>query len=92
MIAETQDKLLSFISQHFRIPRDEIDPQTPLVDKGVIDSFGFVEIAVFLEAEFAITVTDDQINRENFGSVANIANFVASSAAALGAAERPLVG
>jgi acyl carrier protein len=91
MVAEIRERLLDFISGHFRIPRDGIDPQTSLVDQGVIDSFGFVEIALFLETEFSVAVADEQINRDNFGSVTKIADFVASSKAALSASEPPLV-
>jgi len=63
MASEVREKLLNFISQQFRIPRDDIDPDTSLVDQGVIDSFGFVEIVSFLEAEFPIVIADEQINR-----------------------------
>lgn len=78
MSSEIQDKLLDFISEHFRMPRTEIDPEVSLVDQGVIDSFGFVEIVAFLEETFSITIADEQINGENFGSVARIVSFVSS--------------
>jgi acyl carrier protein len=91
MSSEVQDKLLDFISEHFRIPRNEIDPETSLVDQGVIDSFGFVEIVAFLEETFRIAIADEQINGENFGSVRRIVSFVtALSGSALHAHERPL--
>ena len=84
--------MLDFISQHFRIPKDEIDPEVSLVDQGVIDSFGFIEIVSFLEAEFPIVIADDQINRDHFGSVSRIVAFVtAASEAALRTRESPLV-
>jgi acyl carrier protein len=93
MAAEIREKLLDFISGHFRIPRDRIDPQGSLVDQGVIDSFGFVEIASFLETEFAIAVPDDQINGANFSSVARIVDFVTAAApVAVRAGELPWAG
>jgi acyl carrier protein len=79
MASDIQEKLLDFISQRFRIPRGEIDPDTSLVDQGVIDSFGFIEIVSFLETEFSIAIPDDQINRDHFGSVNRIVDFVTTA-------------
>jgi len=79
MASEVREKLLNFISQQFRIPRDEIDPDTSLVDQGVIDSFGFVEIVSFLESEFPIVIADEQINHDHFGSVSRIVAFVTAA-------------
>ena len=91
MSSAVQDKLLDFISVHFRIPRNEIDPNESLVDQGVIDSFGFVEIVGFLEQTFNLSIADEQINGENFGSVKRIVDFLnASSESALAAHEPPL--
>ena len=82
MASEIREKLLDFISQKFRIPRGDIDPEASLVDQGVIDSFGFIEIVSFLEAEFPIVIADDQINRDHFGSVSRIVAFVTAASAA----------
>ncbi len=91
MSSQVQDTLLDFISEHFRITRTEIDPETSLVDEGVSDSFGFVEIVAFLEEAFHVAIADEQINGENFGSVRRIVNFVtALSGPAVHAHESPL--
>lgn len=76
MSSVVQDKLLDFISEHFQMPRNEIDPEMSLVDQGVIDSFGFVEIVAFLEEAFDIAIADERINGDNFGSVERIVTFV----------------
>jgi acyl carrier protein len=91
MATEIQEKLMDFISQHFRIPKSQIDPEASLVDQGVIDSFGFIEIVSFLEGEFPIVVADEQITRDHFGSVSRIVAFVtAATEAALRTRESPL--
>lgn len=92
MASDVREKLLDFISQHFRIPKDHIDPEVSLVDQGVIDSFGFIEIVSFLEAELSIVIADDQINRDHFGSVSRIVAFVTGALdTASPAREPPLV-
>ena len=55
---------------------DEIPLEESLVDAGIIDSFGLIEISSFLEREYNISVSEDQMTQENFGSVLKIAAFV----------------
>lgn len=52
------------------VPLDE-----SLVDLEILDSFGIVELATWVESEFKITIADDEIVRENFGSISRIAGF-----------------
>ena len=47
-----------------------------MIDEGIIDSFGLVEIATFLEQEFHISIADTDMIRDNFGSVNKIVKFV----------------
>ena len=47
-----------------------------LLDRGIIDSTGVLEIVLFLESEFGVKVKDSEMLPENFDSVNNIVNFV----------------
>jgi acyl carrier protein len=47
-----------------------------LIDQGVIDSFGLVESAAFMEREFKIKIAETDMNRANFGSVKKMVVFV----------------
>lgn len=58
------------------VERDKIDLDKSLIDEGIIDSFGLIEIASFLEDEFQIKITEDKMIRANFGSVHKIVNFI----------------
>jgi len=71
-----QEQLLDFLTRNFLVSREEIILDESLIDQGIIDSFGLIEIASFLEKEFAIAVTEKQMTRQNFGSVYKIVNFV----------------
>lgn len=71
-----QEKLLNFITRNFMVERDEIDLAKSMIDEGIIDSFGLVEIATFMEEEFSMAVEEDDMNRENFGSVLKIVDFI----------------
>ncbi|HEY1303131.1 MAG TPA: acyl carrier protein [Vicinamibacterales bacterium] len=55
--------------------------ESNLFDNGVLDSLGFVELLVLLEREFGIATSVDDMEVENFKSIARIAEFVASRVA-----------
>lgn len=56
----------------------EISDDEPLIENGVLTSLQTVELVMFMEDRFGITVEDDELDEENFGSVENIAALVES--------------
>jgi acyl carrier protein len=54
-----------------------------LLDKGVIDSMSIVEMISFVEREFGVNATEEEISDANFGSLAGIARFVSEKQAVL---------
>jgi acyl carrier protein len=48
-----------------------------LLDAGIVDSLGVLELVGFLETRYGITVADEEMMPENFGSIEAIAEFVA---------------
>jgi len=47
-----------------------------LVQSGLVDSTGILEIVTFLESEFGVQTSDEELAVDNFGSIATIAQFV----------------
>lgn len=76
MHQHTLNRLLDFICKNFSVEREDIDLDKSLVDEGIIDSFGLIEIASYLETEFSVSVKQDNMTRENFGSANRIVNFI----------------
>jgi len=58
------------------VERNEIDLDKSMIDEGIIDSFGLIEIATFMENEFKMEISEENMIRENFGSVHKIVNFI----------------
>jgi len=58
--------------------RSDIADDDDLIDSGVIDSLGIFQLVAFLEETFGITIGDEEITPENFGSVTAIERLVAS--------------
>ena len=51
------------------------------LEKGILDSTGVLEIIVFLEDEYGITIEDEEMIPENLDSVSNIVKFVGTKQA-----------
>jgi acyl carrier protein len=47
-----------------------------LIGNGIIDSLNVLELVLFTQETFGITVEDREITPDNFDSVANLSNFV----------------
>jgi acyl carrier protein len=71
-----EEALVGFICRNFLVEPEDIRRDLSLVDQGVIDSFGLIEIAAFMEREFAIKVGETDMNRANFGSITKMAAFI----------------
>lgn len=47
-----------------------------LLEHGIIDSLGVLELAMFVETEFGIAISDDEITEANLGTLVSIGRFV----------------
>jgi acyl carrier protein len=73
---EIQVALLDFLCRQFYVDLDDIILDKSLIDTGIIDSMGLIEIASYIKISHGFTVTQEQMNRENFGSVVRIVDFI----------------
>lgn len=74
---ETSSSIRSFVMRQFPVARkNKIDDDSQLLESRVIDSLGVLDIVAFLENSFGISVTDDELVPENFGSINRMASFV----------------
>jgi acyl carrier protein len=71
--------ITGYIRENFLYARPDypLGDDDRLLDDGIVDSMGAVELVAFLEDQFAIDIPDDEITEDNFGSIAAIAGFVA---------------
>jgi acyl carrier protein len=67
-----------FIIDNFMLGRasEELTDDASLLDKGIIDSTGVLELVSFIEQTFSITVEDEELVPENLDSVKNLTAFV----------------
>ena len=73
---EIQVLLLDFLCRQFYVDLEDIILDKSLIDTGIIDSMGLIEIASYIKNNYGFTITNEQMNRENFGSVLRIVDFI----------------
>ena len=75
-----EQKVRGFILENFMFSNDEsaLNSEESLLEKGVIDSTGVMELVAFLEDEYKFRINDDELVPENLDSVRNIVAFVDS--------------
>ena len=73
-------EMRDFIQANFLYMRPELElrDDDDLLNLGVIDSIGFVELVGEVEERYGVSIADVEIVEENFGSVSAIAAFVAA--------------
>lgn len=78
---ETKLRIRRFIVRNLMMKKDEdlIGFDDALLEKGIIDSWGIVELNEFLRKEFDVQVPDSDVLPENFQSVSSIAALVKKS-------------
>jgi acyl carrier protein len=76
-MSETRDKIRAFIMENFLFGNDQgLKDDISLLDEGVIDSTGILELVSFLEEEFGISVEDEEILPENLDSIKNVVAYL----------------
>lgn len=74
-----QDELTNYICEKHpsnyskaTLPRDK-----SLIELGIIDSFGVVELVSFIEEHWNIVIDDAEITTENMGGIGRMSTFIA---------------
>jgi acyl carrier protein len=72
-------KIRKFVLDKFPLARkQQIKDSDPLLESGVLDSLGVLDLVSFVELEFSVHVADDELVPENFQTIDRIAAFIAS--------------
>ena len=73
-----EQKIRDFIRDNFLMGEDggNLSSNDSLLEKGIIDSVGILELVSFLEETFDIKVQDEELVPENLDSIAFIVNYI----------------
>ena len=75
---ELKQTIRDFIIRNFYVAEPAaLEDGASLLDQGIIDSTGVLEVILFLETRFGVAVEDAEMVPENLDSIDAIAGFVA---------------
>lgn len=82
-LKELEQQIRAFVLSNFYVADEaSVTNRSSLLEQGVVDSTGVLEVISFIETTWGITVEDDEMLPENLGSIDCIARFVARKQAA----------
>jgi len=74
---EVEATIRKFIIENFVFEEDDnLKRDTSFLENGIIDSTGILELVMFIEETYGISVEDEEIVPENLDSISNIAEYV----------------
>lgn len=74
---DIREKVRAFVTTNFYVADPlALADDASLLDRGIIDSTGVLEIIMFLEETFGLTVLDSEMVPENLDSIDSIAAYV----------------
>jgi acyl carrier protein len=75
--AAITDRIRQFLVEHFPSARKQpLGDDDHLLANGIVDSLGILDLVAYLEREFGITITDDDLVPEHFESLGRMTRFV----------------
>jgi acyl carrier protein len=71
-------ELRSFLAENFLLGEEfrGLPGSASLIEAGIIDSTGVLELVGFLEEAFEVEITDSELVPENLDSIDNVVRFV----------------
>ncbi len=74
---ETISKIRAYIIDNFLFGEaGDLKNEDSLLDEGIVDSTGILELVAFLEEQFEIRIEDEEMIPENLDSIDHISEFV----------------
>lgn len=85
---QMQEQIQAFILEKFPLSRKRsLTPQVDLLESGILDSLGILDLVSFVEQTFGIVVNDEELVPENFRSIESLSAFVLAKGREMGRSE-----
>lgn len=76
-MTEIRDRVRAFVVENFLFGEEEgLKDDTSLLEEGIIDSTGILELVSFLEEEFTIIIEDEELIPENLDSINYVVGYL----------------
>ena len=70
------EKIRSYVLENSHTSGTSINDDSLIFNEGYLDSMGFISMITFLEDEFNIKTSDEDLIEKNFESINAISNFI----------------
>jgi acyl carrier protein len=70
------EEVRSYILQAVYTDKDKIQDGSLIFKEGFFDSMGFIKLITFIEEEFGIQISDEDLTEENFESIIAITSYI----------------
>jgi len=73
-----KEQVRQYIADNFLFSEDgyQLSDDVSFLEEGIVDSTGVLELVMFVEETFNVTVEDEEIVPENFDSVSRLAAYI----------------
>ena len=73
-----EEQVRQYIADNFLFSEDgyQLSDDVSFLEEGIVDSTGVLELVMFVEETFNVTVEDEEIVPENFDSVSRLAAYI----------------
>ena len=80
---DTHAKIREYIAKNLLFSDNGFayDDDDSFLEEGIVDSLGIMELVMFVEENFGVTIEDHEIIPDNFDSVNKLTNYVHSKQA-----------
>ena len=76
-MTDIRSRVVQFVTTNFYVADGaSVDDEASLLDQGIVDSTGVLEVITFLEEEFGIKIEDAEMIPDNLDTIGNITAFV----------------
>ena len=78
-----EDDIREFVVKElgFRGQASELTSEFPLIERGVLNSMGILQVVGMVEDRFGIEVADEELVRQNFETIGSITKLVEAKVA-----------
>ena len=74
---DMKEQIRAFVTSNFYVAdASALDDDASLLNQGIIDSTGVLEVISFIQDTFGLTVEDEEMLPNNFDSIKRIADYV----------------
>ena len=71
-----ENSVITYVREKARNPGAQLNANSVLLNSGLLDSIAILDLITFIEKEFGVTLTDQDLVPSNFETIASVVKMV----------------